>query len=340
MIYAVQCLRNQFSTGFEYLSDVALGPVFKTWELDDAKARLQTDLDIYNQSLAAKLMDAVHRAAYRDTLGNPLYMSPNSIGSFKPQSLESFVNSRYVSSNAAVAGVGVDHDTLVTAVKKLAFRQGTADDGKAAKYYGGGELRVESPGQFVQAAVVTEGVRSGTPDVLAAYVLQQAIGGAPWVQYGLNASSRLNKAAVSVTNEPFAANCINLSYSDSGLFGLQVVATYYDIGKVLRAAVGAMKQSAKNGFTDGDVQRAKSQVKSLLVLEPETNMMSSLESIGVQAVKSGQALSGPQLAALVDKVTADQVNQLAKKVLNGKPTMAAVGNVCNTPYLDELLSTV
>lgn len=338
MFYTVQCLREHFSTGLEYLSDVALVPTFRPWELDDAKARLQVDLDVYNHSLTAKMMDAIHKAAYRDTLGNPLYMSPHSVGSFSPDSLESFVQSRYVSSNATVAGVGIDHDTLVTAVRKMNFKQGTPDKGKVAKYFGGGELRLESPSNTVQAAIVCEGVSHGSAESMTAYVLQQAIGGAPWVQYGLNASSRINKAASSVTSEPFATTCFNLSYSDSGLFGLQAVASKHDIGKVLRAAVGAMKESARNGFSDADIQKAKTQVKALLISEPDMNLMSSLESVSVQAMLSGTALSGSQLAGLVDKITTEQVNQLAKKVLSGKPSMAAVGNLCSTPYLDELMS--
>jgi hypothetical protein len=67
------------------------------------------------------------------------------------------------------------------------------------------------PGNYVHAAVVSEGVSLGTADLIPAYVLQQALGGAPWVQYGLNASSKLNKAAASVTNEPFAVSKLVVS---------------------------------------------------------------------------------------------------------------------------------
>jgi len=65
-------------------------------------------------------------------------------------------------------------------------------------------LRVDAPSDLVHAAIVTDGVSIGSADLIPAYVLQQALGGAPWVQYGANASSRLNKAAASLTNEPFA----------------------------------------------------------------------------------------------------------------------------------------
>ena len=78
----------------------------------------------------------------------------------------------------------------------------------------GGEVRVDAPGSHVHAAVVTEGASLGTADLIPAYVLQQALGGAPWVQYGLNASSRINKAAVSVTSEPFAVRNLAVIVTD------------------------------------------------------------------------------------------------------------------------------
>jgi ubiquinol-cytochrome c reductase core subunit 2 len=40
----------------------------------------------------------------------------------------------------------------------------------------------------------------------------------------------------------------------------------------------------------------------------------------------------------VDKITGDDVVQLAKKIFGGKPTFAAQGNLYCTPWLDELKS--
>jgi hypothetical protein len=42
-----------------------------------------------------------------------------------------------VSFNCAVAGIGIDHDSLVHAVRKMTIKQGNVEQGKKAKYYGG-----------------------------------------------------------------------------------------------------------------------------------------------------------------------------------------------------------
>jgi hypothetical protein len=47
------------------------------------------------------------------------------------------VQSRYVSFNAAVAGIGVDHEALVNAARKMTFKQGNVEAGKKAKFHSG-----------------------------------------------------------------------------------------------------------------------------------------------------------------------------------------------------------
>jgi len=84
----------------------------------------------------------------------------------------------------------------------------------------GGEVRVETPGPLVHAAVVMEGVNLTNKQLPAVYVLQQALGGQSFVQNSSNSSSKLMKAASSVTGQSFAVNVTAtwLCYSAVGFF--------------------------------------------------------------------------------------------------------------------------
>jgi len=75
----------------------------------------------------------------------------------------------------------------------------------------GGEVRVETPSPLVHAAIVTEGVNISSNELPAIYVLQQALGSTPFVQNGSNSSSKLHKAASSVTGETFAVSIFSLA---------------------------------------------------------------------------------------------------------------------------------
>jgi ubiquinol-cytochrome c reductase core subunit 2 len=270
-------------------------------------------------------------------------MHSDSVGSFSPHALESFVAAHHVSQGAAVAGVGVDHDQLVLLARKMSFHQGgaTAPETKKSKYHGG-ELRVHARSPLVHAALVTEGVAESSPqDVLAISLLQLVLGVGPYVKYGSSvATAKINKAAHSaVSSGPVAASCINVSYSDSGLFGFRVVAGPKDVRKALTAIVGAMGQATKGSVSDADLQRAKKQLKSAVHMDNEDSA-ALLDSISTAALLSGRAVdvSPAAVDAAIDKITAEEVSKIAKKVINGKPTFAAVGDLTHTPYLDELVS--
>lgn len=336
IIYSVECLRNHLSTGFEFLNHVSSGVIFKPWEVHDLTQLQKLDLGVYKNRPEAQMIEALHKAAFRDTLGNSIYMSKDRLGSFSVSALESFVKSHYVSHNAAVAGLGVDHDALVHLARKLTVEPGTAPEVKKAKYHGG-EIRHHTKDRLVHAAVVTEGVGMSSSDLMPLAVLQSVCGHGPYVKYSNNlASSKISKAASAATTGPFAASCISTGYSDAGLFGFQVAVNAKDAGKVLKAVVAALGQATKNTITEAEVQRAKRQLKACIHLESE-NVADLVSWLGIEAILTGQSTGIEQMDAAIDKVTLDDVNKVAKKILNGKPTMAAVGDLSHTPYLDELL---
>lgn len=334
--YSVSCLRKDLATGVDLLNNVATGHVFKDWEVSDSAKYQKNDLAVYLDSPEAQLAEALHKVAYRDTLGQSLYMRQEKVGSFTPQSLEAFVKSHYVSHNAAIAGIGVDHDVLVHLARKLTIAPGQAPEKKKAKYHGG-EQRLDQVSPLVHAAIVTEGVDVESADVLALGVLQLVLGTGPYVKYSSNlASSKIGKAAASATSSPFAASAICASYSDSGLFGFQVTTASKDAGKVLKAIIGVMGQATKNTITDAEVQRAKQQLKACVNMEAES-AVERLHWIGAESLLSGQVLGLEQFDSAIDKITLEDVNKVAKKIVNGKPSMVAIGDLTHTPYLDELM---
>lgn len=339
--YTIDCLRSDLSASLPLLNHVATSPVFKPWEVDALRHRLQLDLELYHKNADARLIEKLHRAAYRDTLGQSLYVHADSVGSITPKNLEDFVGARYVSQGAAVVGTGVDHDQLVHLVRKMNFhqqpQQGALAETKKAKYHGG-EARVHLKSPLVHAALVTEGVSLSAQEHLPLILLQLSLGVGPFVKYGTNvATSKIGKAALSAATDPCAAMCINLSYSDSGLFGFQVVASAKDIRKVLTSVVGTIGQATKGSLTDAELQKAKKQLRSIVHAHNESSE-NLLSSMGTEALLSGKLYPAASYDAALDKVTLDDVNKIAKKVINGKPSYAVVGDLTNTPYLDELMT--
>lgn len=334
VIYTLESLRNHLDDSLNYLDYMANMPAFKPWEIVDAKAQMELQKRIFEQSLDTRVIELIHKAAYRDTLGNSLYVKDDLIGSFKQADLAEFHATHCVAGNAAVVGIGVDHDLLVKKVRSFHFKTGQAPQVKKSKYYGG-ELREEIKGDLAFVTCVTESIGLSSPELLPLSLLQHVIGVGPCVKYSTNQVSKLYKAAASVATSPFAVSCISCNYSDSGLFGLNLVAGAKDSGAILKSVFAIMNQAAKGQITDADIQRAKNHLKTSLHFYGE-NSKDLLENLGVEVLLSKQYLNQRQVDAAIDKITAEEVSNVAKKVITGKPAMASVGNLSHTPYLDDL----
>lgn len=336
MMYHLSCLRNGLDTGLECLQEVSGGPACKPWEVPDLDGPLRLELANLATQPQVRLIEALHAAAFRNTLGRSIYMAEKRIGSHSPEVLSQFVQNNYLSGNMTIVGMGVDHDALLFAAKKFKVTQGSTDP-EPAKYHGG-EVRIDEPGSLSSVALVTQGASMGSADLLAVGVLQQVMGTGPYVKYGTNIStSKVSQAAAVGSGAPFAAQCINATYSDAGLFGFQVTAQAEEMAGVLKNIVGAFSDATKGSITQADVDRAKNQFVAAMAMDQESSSM-HLGSIAMQVAISGEVFPAAELEAAINKISLADVQNVAKKVINaGKPTMAAVGNLSNTPYLDELL---
>lgn len=92
-------------------------------------------------------------------------------------------------------------------------------------------------------------------DLLALSLVQQLLGTGPRTPVG-EGSGPLAVAAAKAAKDPVGVSSLNISYSDSGLFGLTVAASPSDINNVLKAVVAKWRETAK-GIKDADIQKAK-----------------------------------------------------------------------------------
>lgn len=336
MYYKIDCLRDEVDLAAKILSQVTTAPSFKPWELSDLADVMNLDLATLKTQPNVQVFDLLHKAAFRDTLGRSLYAPEFMVGKYTSEQLLHYMKTYMSAGRLALVGVGVDHDQLVAQAKQITPFTSAGVVNNKAKYYGD-EHRMDTGGDFTYAAVAVEGPSLAGKDLLHAAVLQNVMGMGPVIKYSAGtATSRLIQAATQATSQPFAVSCINANYTDGGLFGFYAIAQAREIEKVLRAAFNQFAAVTKTGLEEKDVERAKKQLKAQISMYRE-GADAVLMDLAEQAVGSEQILSTADLLSLVDSISPTDVSSVAKKLVNGKPSMAAVGNLSRTPYLDSLL---
>lgn len=133
--------------------------------------------------------------------------------------LQHFVNTWFVGSNCAVVATGVSLSDVSQFASNLTV--GSGDKVAEAAKYHGGELRKERSSDLTTVAIAVEAVGlNKEKDALACAILQRAIGSGPRIKWGSTVSPLQKELSNAVKADDFAALAFNVSYSDSGLFGV------------------------------------------------------------------------------------------------------------------------
>ena len=141
------------------------------------------------------------------------------------------------------------------------------------------------------------------------------------VKYGSGAGSKLSQAVLGNG----AVSALNINYSDAGLFCFTAAAPAGAAGKVVSAAAKALR-SAK--IDEAQLTRAKKQLKAdiLMAQESTSQLLEELSSVN----------RGVDLLEAINKVSLADVNAAAAHLASAKLAVAAVGNLANVPFADEL----
>lgn len=340
-IFSVSCTRNVMAEAFQLISPTVTRTAFDPFDWrdqDGCASKVAYDVAAYNEQPNAMLMEELHAAAFRGTLGNSLYCPKDFVGSHTPQQVLQFMSGYYRPNRMAVVSTGADHDEVTKLVQQMKFsKTGGPSNDKKANYIGG-ERRVPRPDlDLTYAAIATEGPSLASKDLLSAAVLQHIMGLSPGIKYSDgSAGLKLSSAVAKSTDSPFVVSGLNVNYSDSGLFGFTVAANPADMEKVLKTAVSEFASLTKAGLTDAEVARGKNQLKASIAMSME-NGDGVLMNLAEQAIGSDRFTSLKDTMAMIDAIQTSDVSNVAKKLVNGKPSMSVVGNLTNVPYLDQLL---
>lgn len=338
LIYSAQCLKDDVNFIIPSFASVVRAPEFRQWELEDIVENIELDLAVAKTNPQIGLIEELHRVAYRNGLRNSIYCKPNRANKFTTEMLLNYVKDSFVGNRMALVGVGIPHDSLVRLCEShfSGISAGNAMVNEKPNYTGG-EVHCEEPHGLVHIALASEGASTSDKKYLAFGVLQRVLGVTPYIKWGSNiTSSRINKAVQGVTDGPFMGSTLNINYSDSGLFGFYSAASPKDAFKVTRAIVDQFSKVSKGDVTKDEVERAKNQLKSSVLMSSESSI-DRLEDIGTQVLLNGSYTTPESCSESLEKITSEDVIDAAKQIFAKKASLVVLGESDTLPHLDELV---
>ncbi|EKX48409.1 hypothetical protein GUITHDRAFT_106014 [Guillardia theta CCMP2712] len=338
--YAGECLTSNAGQLFGLMAETFLYPRLEKLDIDNARTLVLADIQNSMKNGAFAVQDVLHTVAYQgQTLGAPMLCNPHAAEMMKGSVIEAFKQTTISPQRIIVSAVGVDHDRMVEyADKAFGEMQPRSVSELVAAQYGGGDCRVPSePGQ-VHLALGFEGMPCTAKESVAAAVLQSLLGGGDQFSAGGPGKGLTSRIFRNVLSHPeiLTATSFNVSYKDSGLFGIQATVNAHDAQMAI-TSVAEELTSLRGGFSEEEVTRAKNMTISALFLNLET-MGIATEDLGRQIMYYGSRKDGKALAAEVSAITSQDLQKVAKQILSSPLSFAAYGDVAYVPSYSEIVA--
>jgi predicted Zn-dependent peptidase len=316
--YYAKVLKQDVGLAVDILGDILQNSTFQEEELNRERTVILQEIGQAADTPDDIIFDLFQETAYPDqALGRPVLGRAEVVSEMPRAAIVDFIGANYGGGQMIFSAAGnVDHDALVASVEAgfggLPSR--TPATVQPARY-AGGEIREERDLEQVHLILGFPGVDFHDPDFHAQQVFSMLLGG--------GMSSRLFQEIREKRGLVYSIYSFTSAYQDSGLLGI-----YAGTGEDQVAELVPVVCEELSKLTDADVEaeviRSRTQLKSGLLMSRETTS-SRCEQVAQHMLVYGKVMTVDEIVAKVDAVDADSVRRVARRLLEAKPTLTAIG---------------
>lgn len=186
-----------------------------------------------------------------------------------------------------------------------------------------------------------EALPISSPDIYALATMQTLLGGGGSFSAGGPGKGMYSRLYTNVLNQHFwVESCVafNHSYTDSGLFGISASCAPTHVAQMLEVMCRELKslgdETGYASLKEGEVQRAKNQLRSSLLMNLESRMV-ELEDLGRQVQVHGRKVGVREMCAKIEAVTVADLRRVARQVFGGEVRNVGQGSGAPTVVLQE-----
>ncbi|MGC2653118.1 MAG: pitrilysin family protein [Mycobacterium sp.] len=321
--YYAHMLDSDIELALDLVADVVLNGRCAAEDVELERDVVLEEIAMRDDDPEDTLADLFLAALFGDhPVGRPVIGSVESVSAMTRDQLRSFHVRRYTPQRMVVAVAGnVDHDEVVGLVRKhfgsrlVRGRRSVAPRKGAGRVTGRPELTLvnrESEQTHVMLGVRTPG--RYWEHRWALQVLNTALGG------GL--SSRLFQQVRESRGLAYSVYSAVDTFADSGALSVYAACQPERFGEVARVVTQVLETVAREGISEAECRIAKGSLRGGLVLGLEDSG-SRMNRIGRSELNYGEHRSIDRTLRELDRVTVDEVNAVARRLL-GKPYGVAV----------------
>ncbi len=316
--YFARMLKGDLPIALDILADILQIPRYAQEELEREREVILQEIAATRDSPDELAYELLQDAAFPDqAIGRPILGTTESVTRFAAADLRAFLKANYGAARMVLSAAGnVDHDALVRHAEALfgGLNDGTGSRFEPARYVGGTRT---SPKPFEQSHLVLAfaGPSYRGQDFYIAQVFSGLFGG--------GMSSRLFQEVRERRGLCYAIYSSCWALADTGLFVIHAATGPEMLGKLIDVVGEQLVAAAAEKPGEAELARSKAQLKAGLLMGLESSSARA-EQMARQLLLFDRLMDAPELIERIDSVTAEDVRDLAAKLVSGSPPSVAV----------------
>jgi len=318
--YYAKVLKEDLALAMDILSDILQRSLFDAAELDREREVIVQEIGQAADTPDDIIFDHLQATAFpKQAIGRPVLGSAEVVQRIPRADLVRFKTAGYARERIVVAAAGrLDHEVLTEMVAaKFDSLPAKADVASDPAAYSGGEYREVSDLEQAHVVLALPGVSWTDDDYYAVNVLSTLLGG--------GMSSRLFQEVREKRGLCYSVYSFSSSFRDGGVFGIYAGTGDQRLGELMPVMLDQLTDLVR-GPSEAELARARAQMKSGLLMSLESTG-ARMETLGAQLQIFGRIIPIAEIVAQVEAVTAADIARVAKRLIAGTPTLAALGPV-------------
>eukprot|EP00968_Pinguiococcus_pyrenoidosus_P020319 scaffold2342_cov368-Pinguiococcus_pyrenoidosus.AAC.3 len=360
-VYWMKTTEDKTEWALDVLSDLLLNSKLESGAIERERGVILREMEHVNKSMEEYTMDELHDVAFSGQgLGLTILGPIANIKSISRKDIHTYIKTHYTPDRITIVGAGsVDHERF-TALAKKYFEPWAVPDAEPAFNTLEGEKSPEkletaanfrtavfTPGERRQdlekqdlchIAFAFEGAGWRSPYALPLQLMQDMMG----TQYDRLAPVHVTPFFSEVGARGLLHNCnaTNISYKDTGVFGLYLKADPRDMTRdpVPEPVLPAMMEAIIRHYTrfaydvsEEELYRAKVNLKSVHLATTET-FERIAEELGRQMLAYDRRMPAAEAFERIDSITVEDIKETARAIcLDVDHVMVAAGKVDGLP---------
>lgn len=321
--YETRVLAEDVALACDILTDMFRNSLFDREEMEREKRVVIEEIKMYEDTPEEMVHDVFEQTLFgKHNLGQPIIGSEKTVSGLSRDDITGYIEAQYRPDRIVLAAAGnLEHSELVAlAERALGDLNGTTPDRKDKVPHASGKSKQVRKRDVEQVHFVmgTQGYSKSDKNRYSLSILNNVLGG--------NMSSRLFQEIREKRGLAYSVGTYGRSYQDGGYFcayGGTSPDTYEQVLDLTRKEFANVR---KNGLTEDELRKAKTQVRGAIVLGMES-MNARMNRYGDSLLSYGRVIPIDEVLKEYEAVSHDTIAHVADQVLSeDKLTLTAIGS--------------